>query len=192
LGNDIVSFSKYDSYGKKTVSYLPYVTSQNTGAPVADPLGDQVTFYQNLFGTIDGKVALSRTVIERSELSRVIEQASPGDAWKIGSNHTVTKQYLTNTGTDSILKITYSQTAGISVTPGVFYQDYSLSVTKTIDEEHNDVLEFVDKEGRTICKKVKAPNGVYASTYYVYDDFGSLVVVLPPEAVERIIHPNGN
>jgi len=37
---------------------------------------------------------------------------------------------------------------------------------------------------------VKAATGVYASTYYIYDDLGNLVIVIPPEGVKHILNPN--
>jgi len=57
------------------------------------------------------------------------------------------------------------------------------------------VIEFIDKLQRTILKRVQAvtsPNlslyvaGEWADTYYIYDDFGNLRFVLPPEAIANI------
>jgi hypothetical protein len=72
-----------------------------------------------------------------------------------------------------------------------YYARNMLYANKTYDEHKNEVIEYVDKEGRTVCKKVQYDkvNGViqHASTYYLYDEFGNLVVVLPPEAVKEIL-----
>jgi hypothetical protein len=98
-------------------------------------------------------------------------------------------EYLLNT-TNEVLLFNYnSTTRKISLLPGsaAYYQPNTLSCKKTIDEHQNDILEFVDKEGRTVCKKVKASPGVYACTYYIYDDFGNLVVVIPPEGVKAAL-----
>ena len=194
LANDIVSFSMYDDFGKKTISYLPYIANQSTGAIVSNPLPDQIAFYINLFGQANGEAALSESVLEHSELGRLLIQGAPGDSWQASGTHTIKKDYLTNAGTDVYL-IKYNSVDGsVSVRDVnnvvVYYTANSLSCTKTTDEETNDVLEYVDKEGRTVCKKVKAPGGLYASTYYVYDDLGNLAVVVPPESVNRIV--NGN
>ena len=54
---------------------------------------------------------------------------------------------------------------------------------------NHEVIEYIDKEGRTILKKVETlENGlsVFAETYYIYDDFDNLVMVLPPEAMKRV------
>jgi len=73
---------------------------------------------------------------------------------------------------------------------GLYYQPNELHKTKTIDENKNEVVEYVDKEGHTVCKKVQygsdANGNLYACTYYIYDDFGNLMVVLPPEAVKNL------
>jgi len=189
LGKDIVSFSKYDDFGRKTVNYLPYVANQTTGASVSDPVAAQLSFYQTMFGSADGSKPFSKLILELSELSRPLEQGSPGADWQPGTNHTIKKEYLTNDAGDVLLFSYNPATDTISKDPP-YYNAYSLTCTKTTDEHQNDVLEYVDKEGRTVCKKVKAPDGVYACTYYLYDDFGQLVMVLPPEAVRQILDGN--
>jgi hypothetical protein len=52
-------------------------------------------------------------------------------------------------------------------------------------------LEFKDKLDRVVCKKVQVSDPLasqvsYASTYYIYDVTGHLVVVLPPEAIAHL------
>ncbi len=63
-----------------------------------------------------------------------------------------------------------------------------VSKTITTDEENHQVMEFTDKLGQTILKRVQANEAAteWADTYYVYDDFGDLRYVLPPEAVREI------
>lgn len=170
-GDDIVSFSRYDGYGRKTVSYLPYVSRQPAGNLIPDPLTDQRSFFTGLFGSSDGSAAFTQTSFEHSELSRIIELGAPGADWKTGA-HTVRKQYLTNTLPDSVRDLRR----------GSFYPAHTLSCVKTIDEHGNDSYEFTDKEGRVVCKKIRAATNLYATTYYVYDDYGNLILVIPPEA----------
>ncbi|NJM26090.1 MAG: hypothetical protein HC859_11990, partial [Bacteroidia bacterium] len=71
-----------------------------------------------------------------------------------------------------------------------YYEANQLMANKTIDEHNNEVIEYVDKQGRTVLKKVqyKEESGTkyYAETYYIYDDFGQLMLVLPPEFVAQM------
>ncbi|HMJ47151.1 MAG TPA: DUF6443 domain-containing protein, partial [Ferruginibacter sp.] len=65
-----------------------------------------------------------------------------------------------------------------------------------VDEHGKQVIEFKDKEGKVILKKVQltasADNGSgsgytgWLSTYYIYDDLNNLRMVLPPKAVEAM------
>ncbi|MEJ0055074.1 MAG: hypothetical protein WDN75_05125 [Bacteroidota bacterium] len=82
--------------------------------------------------------------------------------------------------------------AGANGTP-VSYSVNQVYKNKTRDEQGNEVIEYVDNLGRTILKRVQVVTGTpavndanYASTYYIYDDFGSLVCVIPPEATSRL------
>jgi hypothetical protein len=186
-GSDIVTTSTYDAYGKNTVNYLPFPSSESVGSYKINAISDQRDYYSNLFPN-EGNFAITTQVFEHSELGRTTEQSAPGSSWAIGNGHTVRKDYLTNDD-DDVLLFTIDSNGDLS--SSVSYRDANtLFCTKTTDEEHNDVFEYTDKEGRTVCKKVKAPGGLYASTYYVYDNIGNLVFVLPPEAVRKLASNN--
>ena len=61
-----------------------------------------------------------------------------------------------------------------------------LTANKILDEQNNAIIEFVDKQNRTLLKRVmKGTERV--DTYYLYDDLGNLAIVLPPEAVTKFI-----
>ena len=73
--------------------------------------------------------------------------------------------------------------------PG-YYAPGQLYKKVTWDEHRNRVIEYKDKEGQVVCKKVQdggdtlnAPT--YMVTQYIYDDFSQLAYVLPP-ALESI------
>jgi hypothetical protein len=191
---DIVTPNVHDKYGREFRKYLP-VTIGTNGWYKENLLDTQLeyttTFYSNPTDDVAGDVPYAETVFEKSPLDRVIEQGAPGEAWQPGTDRTIKKEYLLNGPEDVLLFKHNPETHSLSSTLD-HYDANTLTCTKTIDEEGNDVLEFVDKEGRTICKKVKAPGGDYACTYYVYDDFGNLVVVIPPEGVKRILNPDQN
>jgi len=59
-----------------------------------------------------------------------------------------------------------------------------------MDEHNNEVIEYVDKQGKTLCKKVQYDtNGatkLYAETYYLYDNLDNLVLVLQPEGTRQL------
>lgn len=187
-GSDVVIYTTYDRYGKKTVTNLPYVSTETNGTLKSNAATIQASFYQGLFGPTDGAAARSVQVLEHSELARVREQGAPGAAWQIGTPNTLKKDYIMNAA-EEVLMFNYNATSGeVSVTPGeaMYFPVNTLACSKTVDEQQNDMFQFVDKEGRTVCKKVKAATGVYASTYYIYDPSGNLVVVIPPEGVKSI------
>lgn len=207
---DIVQVFLYDEFGREARKLLPYTdgtdgwhkmdalkdpTTTETDATLIYQSGKQYQFYQGTSNIPTESKPYAETLFEASPLNRVVEQGAPGTTWQLGSGHTVTKQYLINEDED-VLKFSYNSTtnevylADAPPDADAFFVANALTVNKTLDEHQNDVVEYVDKQGRTICKKVKASSTEYASTYYVYDDFGNLVVVLPPEAVKKII--NGN
>ncbi len=143
-------------------------------------------------------------MFEPSPLNRPDKDFGAGQDWYTNNKH-VKHAYLVNVhGTaaeeerivawkvdGTSMPVRAAAVAGY-VEIGGYYSNGQLSVKSTKDEQGNVVREYVDKEGRTILKKVQAVSGIaqtnndthWAMTYYIYDDLGNLVVVLPPEAVK--------
>jgi hypothetical protein len=192
---DLVQPIVYDNFGREPTKYLPYASTSGDGTlkedaidPVSYPDSKQAEFYDgtNLLIASDA-FPYAKTIFEASPLNRIIEQGAPGAAWQPGTNHTVTTAYLSNLDGKVLLFDYDINSHQVSLMPGTYYQRNELVCSKTIDEHQNDVLEYIDKQGRIICKKVKVSIGKYACTYYVYDDFGNLAVVIPPEGAKQIL-----
>jgi len=188
---DLVQPVSYDIFGREFTKYLPYVSSQDNGRYQQGAItNDQQTFYESGDETIARDPApFSKVIFENSPLNRIMKQGSPGLDWQpdvtgSGSDHVVRFEYALNTASDSVMRFNYN--FGSSSLEKSQYEPGVLVRNKVIDEEKNDVIEFVDKLNRTVCKKVKAGNNLYATTYYVYDDIGNLVVVIPPEGVRSL------
>jgi Domain of unknown function (DUF6443)/PKD-like domain len=202
-GTDIVQPIVYDAFGREAKKYLPFTSGSNgwykPNNSIMDGTGNYIGIAQPFYATgSDNKIAddptpYSETKFEPSPLNRILEQGAPGAAWQPGTGHTITKHYEFNALNDVFL-FNYNTTTGeLTLSSNVatkYYLPNQLYANRTTDEHNNDVIEYVDKEGHTVCKKVQygtdASGKLFASTYYIYDDFGSLVVVLPPEAVKQI------
>ncbi|MBN9379112.1 MAG: hypothetical protein J0H74_00015, partial [Chitinophagaceae bacterium] len=211
---DLVAPVLYDAFGRETYKYLPYVpTTGNTsdGGFKLDPFNDQKQFYQNVYPTeqpayTGEQVYYSQVQYEASPLNRVLQTLAPGNSWA-GSGKGVSQGYLVNAATDSVViwnitsdTLTYmgnDLTRNIPTTGG-YYSAGQLYKNLTVDEQGHAVVEYKDKEGQTVLKKVQL--GTVATdytgyqgwlcTYYVYDELNQLRFVLSPKAV-TIAYGNG-
>ena len=207
---DIIQPVLYDVFGRELIKYLPYVSAEDNGWYKANMVGKeqagytsspQYQFYNNGSSTIaqDTK-PYSESILEASPIARVIKQGSPGNAWQpdnmntySSTDHTVKFDYTFNTSNE-VLLWTYGYPDATNLfgtitsgTGGNYYPADQLYKNKTKDEHGNEVIEFKDKKGKVILKKVQVNgSGTYAQTYYIYDDFGQLVCVIQPEGVKLI------
>jgi len=195
LGMDMILPVAYDGFGREAVKYLPYAISIRSGQYVSGALAAQGSFYQNAAKVAHDASPFQRFVFESSTLNRPLKTGAPGDVWQPNTNplivndKSVKKTYGSNEFGDVILfQYDASQeTIRVSESPEkMYYPVNSLFKTTTLDELNHETIEFVDTDGRTVCKKVQLDNDAYAITYYVYDDFGNLVVSLPPESVKKL------
>ncbi len=215
--SDMIQAVSYDEFGREAIKYLPFVSGTDgwmkpdflpvDHANYATSSNPQYQFYQNTTKVATTTKPFSKANLEASPLSRLIEQGAPGLEWQpdatvsyASTDRTVKHDYPFN-GANEVLLWTYTApsatyplgmvSAGAS-TSLQYYAANTLRKNKTKDEQLNEVIEYVDKSGKTLLKRVQAGASTtindtnYASTYYIYDDLGQLVYVVPPEATKQL------
>jgi len=214
---DIVAAVEYDDFGREQYKFLPYTspTASATGNPgdfKMYPFSEQSNFYTNTYKTeqpalANEKYFYSKTNFEPSPLNRVSESYAPGNSWAGSEGGSAAKkvsmQYLVNTAADAVRiwhidfnttiedNIPYSSTTDI-------YDAGELYKTVTIDEAGNATVEYKDKEGQVILKKVQigpiatdfSGYSGFLCTYYIYDDLNQLRTVIQPKGVAQLILAN--
>lgn len=199
---DIVQPFIYDSLGREAIKYLPYVANDvsgwykygATGAPGVYSGSPHYSFYNESDPTTaSSTMPFAVSVFEGSPLNRVIKQGAPGTDWQpdnvkgYGStDHTLKKQYAVS-WVNEVLYLQPTAAGGVKVGNTAYYKPNQLMKNGTRDEQQNEVIEYTDKDGLVVLKKVQVDAATYASTYYVYNELGQLSMVLPPEA-SRSIH----
>jgi RHS repeat-associated protein len=180
-GKDIVTPIEYDSFGRQPKDYLPFVGSSRNMAYDSNSIGGNLNYYTSTYST---SIGFSEKLLEKSPLNRVLEQAAPGDDWRLSNpdKHTIQLGYQTNTA-DEVQRFDVSLTADYvpSITANANYAVGELYKTVTTDENGHSTEEFKDKEGRVVLKR-NYDTSVAHDTYYVYDVYGNLTYVLPPKA----------
>ncbi|WP_236059486.1 DUF6443 domain-containing protein [Chitinophaga rhizophila] len=189
-GKDLVQTEVYDEFGRRQYQYLPYADQSSAdGRFKTDPFTTQSNFYKNGVlnpGVIGESIFYSKTDFETSPLNRVLKTYAPGNSW---SGKPVETRYLVNVATDSVRL--WNVGSGLPTSTG-YYSAGQLYKTVSIDEQQNQVVEYKDKDGHVVLKKVQIADapaaGAYGwlCTYYVYDDLGNLRYVIPPQGVESI------
>lgn len=195
-GKDMVTHFTYDTYGRQLKQYLPFERNSTNATFSGNAIDLQRNFYNQHFQDNSGDFAFAEMQLEASPLDRPKKQGAPGQAWHIEGNHTADIAYRNNNTADQVRKITVNANKLIATT---YYAHNQLMVIARKDENRDnathetfrgETLEFTDKLGRVILKKVKAGTTAHYSTYYVYDDYGNLRYVLPPAAIEEISNAN--
>lgn len=196
-GSDKVAPVQYDKYNREIYQYLPYIPlggNVNDGNLKTDPFNAQRTFYRNAThnpGIGGDSVFYSQIVYESSPLARPLNSYAAGNTW---STKPLTLQYLLNTAADSVRIWDISLTNGLppSSIAGRIYAAGELYKNSTTDERGIQLVEYKDKSGRVVLKKLQlatSPGTAHVGwlcTYYVYDDLGNLRWVIPPKAVDLI------
>jgi hypothetical protein len=201
---DIVVAVEYDNYGREVKKFLPYVDSGTTYGSLRTDATTKQAWYYNASNTLSDASKDSRpysqSLIEFSPLSRPRETGAVGATWQPGGGHVVKILERLNTAIDSVRlwNVTVNATVGnfsSYASPSV-YSANELHKTIIIDEHGNQVIEYKDKEGKAILKKVQltatADPGTgsghtgWLCTYYLYDDQNNLRCVIQPRGVELI------
>lgn len=115
---------------------------------------------------------------------------APGEEWHVHSRSVKTSYLVNKSDNDTLDCIYYSVNSSVNDTILTLtrvrnYASSELFVTRIEDEDSGVSFEFKDKLGQVILTRLvlhKGTSRTILDTYYVYDDFGNLVAVLPPEA----------
>lgn len=216
---DMVQTNVYDEFGRERYSYLSS-PANNTGSNTSisdglfklNPFQQQEAFFNTYLSAQAGEVSSSKnwayaqTNFEASPLGRSLESFAPGVSW-VGSNQESLEanrksgkvKYWLNTDNDAVR--VWNVTDGSLGSFGTYsspgdYDAGELTKSVTIDENNKQVIEFKDKSGRLILKKVQftstsdggsgTDHNNWLCTYYIYDDRDQLRAVIQPEGVDAI------
>jgi len=189
LGRDIVTPIVYDGFGRQTRDYLPIPQSSTTNGTIYTqstglvnyPVSDPTNIYSS-------EKIYSEKVLESSPLDRVLQQVQVGNDW---SGKPIKFDYLTNVG-DAVNKYTITTTWSVANTdiytttsslPVIStYADNNLYKNKVTDEDGNESYEFKNGQGQTILVRKVLSATESADTYYVYNEYDQLALVIPPLA----------
>lgn len=195
--NNIVTHIEYDDYGRQIMEFLPYLSNDQSLDYILDA-GTAVSNFYNTEYYFNTTNPYSKKQLENSPLNRVLKQAAPGEDWKMGSGHEIKFEYQTNVSNEVIAYKAFAEWNDVTKLYDIFlqnttdyYQPNQLYKNVTWDENNTTdsgekTEEFKDKEGRVVLKRIWAKvNGASLTTmhdtYYVYDQFGNLTYVIPPE-----------
>lgn len=191
-GSDIVIPIAYDAYGRQDKNYLPYSAAGTNGIYRPSALTEQAAFYVSPPTTSIPVIPnpFSQTVFEASPLNRPLEIGAPGTAYAIGNGHTVETKYEINVaGEVRLWNVQNNGNVNTGAVSSLYYDAGQLYKNILLDEHKNKVVEYKNKSGQVVCKKVQdggdVNNPTYMTTDYIYDDFDQLAYVVPP-ALENI------
>lgn len=222
---DLVNMHVYDNAGRERYKYLPTPAngalgnlSIRDGLFKLNPFDQQNGFLNVFYLSNQGETVFSgtqnwgygKTNFENSPLNRPVEVFSPGISW-VGSenvnnpeaNKSVKFSYWFNTELDEVRM--WDVTEGTTGTFGAYtsssvYSPGQLYKNVIEDEHGKQVIEFKDKNGLIILKKIQLTalkdlgggkdHEGWLCTYYLYDDLNRLRAVIQPEGVKNL--DNGN
>lgn len=216
---DLVKGQVYDALGRHSIDYLLFAanntggnTSISNGGFKNNPFAQEVSFYNQRLTGQPGETnvgggslnwAYNQTLYDGSPLDRTLLSLPAGVSW-VGGGRGTRSNYWVNTAADSVRMWqvtdvandwgTYSSTRIYAA--GMLYKNV------TTDEQGKQTIEFKDKAGRLLLRKMQttavADGGLgsghqgWACTYYVYDDLDNLRLMVQPVGVELLAGNNWN
>lgn len=207
---DLVATAVYDEYGREELKYMPFAantaggnTSVNDGKYKSNALPQQLLYNQQQYPGED--FFYSKTIFEGSPSSSIRKVLSPGKSW-VGNGKGIEYQIWLNSDKDDV-KIWQVINSNIPDEFGSYrvvgnYKAGTLIKEVLSDENNHQTIQFTDENDRLILKKVQLTAGLdngtgsgyqgWLSTYYIYDDFGKLRLIIQPKAVEELAKPAVN
>ena len=189
-GEDLVNLQTYDGLNRESFRYLP-VGANTSGGGYMEPyvVGD-IARAAGYYGK--DTAPWSHPVYENSSLNRIRQQFGPGKDWE---EHPVQTSFLTNQNQKGLahyltfypkLSVRIYSLSADSLTYRQDYATGTLDCTQTTDEDGHTTLEFKDRATDRVLLSRVMDGEVMHDTYYVYDGYGNLRMVLPPAASDLL------
>ncbi|OAN63257.1 hypothetical protein A8B79_15700 [Balneola sp. EhC07] len=183
--NDVITPHSYNEIGQETIKYQPFTMQTKFGELHTSVFEDQEDFYTNGTGGVEPNTApYAKSVTEKSPLLVLKEQGAPGPTYQPGAGKTVLTKSDANTSTDDVIYWRVNS-AGNPEANG-YYPEAELGKNTTTDENGKTSYTYTDREGREVLKVGYQNSFTPVKTYYVYDKYGNLRFIIPPEAVVDI------
>ena len=191
-GGDIVTLKEYDGYGRLEKTWNGAAVSGNSGGHV------DVSTLKGLAVQSNGNDSnpYSLTVYEPSPLERPLQQYGAGADWH-QHGRSVRTDYHTNVVGDSRLgciRFTATQSgssACVTVTNNGSYATGMLTVLQSTGEDGDVSYEFRDLNDQVVLSR-RILDGRILDTYYIRDEWGNVMAVLPPLASVRMTSSGGS
>jgi len=183
MQQDIIQPTVYDKYGRKPITYMPYVVNGTGGVYQSNAIISQKAFYSNgiMDKIVDDSKPYATEVFENSPLNRLLKAGNIGEGFHPEQKFK-SSSYRTNNSSDNV-RLWKSDGTSTSM-----YSAGSLQVTEFTDEHGNKTWLFKDKLGQNILKRVQLDdviNGVtrtFLETYHIYNDIGQIKYIISPKA----------
>jgi RHS repeat-associated protein len=201
---DLVTAMVYDKLGREELQFLGFAAPASTGEFRYDPFEEQRIFYQGFLSGQGETYYYGKTNFEASPMNRPAQALAPGNSW-VGAGRSTAMKYFNNTAIDDVKRWDVTDVAGSFGNYTCNPAGYGAGVlfkTISVDEAGRQVIEFKDKDGQVILKKVQftaaaddgsgSGHGGWYCTYYIYDKSGLLRAVVQPKGVEELAKPANN
>lgn len=194
-GKDIIQHVYTDEFGRKSKQYLPFKSTLNTGEYVDNAEQETLNYYTTLYSDFR---PFSETIFNDSPLNQVKENIQIGDDF---INHSSKIDYTTNNQTGRrVLNFEVTLTNGVpslASNPQPFADNQiSIIIYKnenwiSSDGKKGTKETYKNKSGNLVLNREFNDNETALDTYYVYDVFGNLTYILPPNFdINSITNPS--
>ncbi len=181
---DLVQPIIYDVFGRNSKQYLPYtIHREEQGDFDYNAFINQSNFYEDAARIEHTNFPYSEVIYDGSPQNQVLESSAPGESWQIESINTVKSIVRANTLLD---EVRVWKTVGEECISSNIYIAGDMIVNEVIDENGAKRFTYSDKMGKLILTRSEVSTGIYTEMYNVYDDFGNLTFVLPPNAMKKM------
>ena len=124
----------------------------------------------------------------------MIKQHNPGRVWRENGRSLKIDEYVNIAGNDTLgcfgFQLINGAREALNISVSKQYENGSLLVTRSEDEDGVTLFEFKDRLERTVLERriesrLKGDKQL-SDTYYIYDDLGKLCAVLPPALSDQL------